>query len=112
MDGRSDIDIADVVETEADDPLRTRHRWCILDIRVPDPAHIIPATIIVPYSQQPTRIDAELDKTDMLPMWFWQANGSLGVPISANNFDVLPDKFTRVNASSLKVGFSVSSIDS
>lgn len=97
----------DVIEA-IDTAHNARSRWCILDIRVADPSLIIPATILMPYSQQPTRLNAELDRTDMLPLWFWQNNGTLGVPISATNLDCLPDKPTRIEATSLKVAICVS----
>ncbi|KZV71588.1 hypothetical protein PENSPDRAFT_751683 [Peniophora sp. CONT] len=102
LEGNS-IHPSDIVETIGN-PQLTRQRWCVLDVKVTDPARIIPATILVPYAQQPNRCNAELDKTDMLPLWFRQTNGTLGVPIIAD-FSCLPDTPSRVTASSLKVGF-------
>ena len=102
-----DIHTSDVIEA-ADTFRHTQSRWCILDVRVPDPSRIIPATILMPYSHQPTRLNSELDKTDMLPLWFWQSNGTLGVRITAEDFDCLPGHSTRVEASSIKVAIHVS----
>ncbi|VDC00984.1 unnamed protein product [Peniophora sp. CBMAI 1063] len=97
------IHYSDIIETA--DAARTR--WCILDVRVPDPTRIIPATIVVPYATQLTRLNSELDRTDMLPLWFWQKNSELGVPIAESSFDCLPDRPTRIEASSLKVALHV-----
>ena len=102
-----DIHFSDIIETE-DTSQHTRSHWCILDVRIREPWRIIPATILMPYSHQPTRLNSELDKTDMLPLWFWQSNGSLGIHIAADNFDCLPERLTRVEASSLKVAIHVS----
>lgn len=91
--------------------LPNRH-WCILDVRVLDPTRIIPATILDPYPTQPGRRQAELNKTDALPIWFWKADGSLGIPITTYDFDNLLEKDTRIRGTSLKVGFWVSRMPS
>ncbi|KZV71590.1 hypothetical protein PENSPDRAFT_751685 [Peniophora sp. CONT] len=101
----NDIHPSDIVATQPDGLHNTRRCWCVLDMRVTEPVRIIPATLLVPYVQQPSRCNAELEKTDMLPLWFWQVNGSLGVPIIADGFTCLPETPSRVKASSLKVGF-------
>lgn len=103
----SGIHFSDTIEA-ASATQTARSRWCILDVRVANPSRIIPATILVPYAHQPTRLNSELDRTDMLPLWFWQTNGTLGVRINSTTFDCLPDKPTRVEASSLKVAICVS----
>ncbi|KZV66136.1 hypothetical protein PENSPDRAFT_689250 [Peniophora sp. CONT] len=95
----SGIHPSDIIETAN----AARSRWCILDVRAQDPTRIIPATMLFPYALQPTRLNSELDRTDMLPLWFWQHSRSLGIPITASNFDCIPDRPTRIEASSLKV---------
>ncbi|KZV66143.1 hypothetical protein PENSPDRAFT_100009 [Peniophora sp. CONT] len=95
----SGVHSSDIIETVD----AARSRWCILDVRVQDPVRIIPATIVLPYAQQPTRLNSELGRTDMLPLWFWQHSGELGTPLVARSFDHIPDRPTRIEASSLKV---------
>ncbi|KZV67027.1 hypothetical protein PENSPDRAFT_755218 [Peniophora sp. CONT] len=99
----------DIIQSTSEDletGRRSTNHWCILDVRVADATRIIPATIVIPYADsQPSRCDAELDNTDMLPLWFWQHDGSLGVPITAPSFDCLLDLSTRVVGTSLNIAF-------
>ncbi|KZV67021.1 hypothetical protein PENSPDRAFT_667332 [Peniophora sp. CONT] len=83
-----------------------KRSWHILDVRVTDTPRIIPATIVIPYAKQPSRCNTELDNTDMLPLWFWQHSGALGVPITANNLDCLSESPSRIMGTSLKVAFA------
>ncbi|VDC05367.1 unnamed protein product [Peniophora sp. CBMAI 1063] len=96
---------SDVFETLPDALGLPFPRWCILDVRVPDPTRIIPARMLNLYLSQPIRSQSELQRTDMLPVWFWNNDGSLGIPITAPTFDRIPDIPTRIHATSLKVGF-------
>ena len=84
--------------------------WCILDVRAADPFRIIPANIVVPYADSPSpyRLNKELDRTDMLPLWFWNEGRTLGVPITSGAFDSLSDGPTRIEVTSLKVAIWVS----
>ena len=55
--------------------------WCVLDWRIADPARVIPQEIVVPYGNRPAHQELSMNKTDMMPVWFRQLNGALGVPI-------------------------------
>lgn len=64
--------------------------------------------MIFPYPGVPKRMEIELAKTDMLPLWFRQINGNLGVPLMGGYFDCLPDVLSRVDATTLVVVLHVS----
>lgn len=99
-----------VIETEIEELPSMPMRWCVLDWRVTDPNRIIPSTMHIPYIEKPSRREAELSRTDMLPLWFRQSSGELGVPILGDsNFYCLPDTITRIKATTLKVAVHVSS---
>ncbi|KZV66147.1 hypothetical protein PENSPDRAFT_100042 [Peniophora sp. CONT] len=99
----------DIVESEDPDLSLLPVRWCILDWRVANPERIVPSTMITVYPDHPIRREQDLARTDMLPLWFRQSNGTLGVPIISNDFDCLPDTITRIRATTLKVVVHVSS---
>ncbi|KZV66149.1 hypothetical protein PENSPDRAFT_100091 [Peniophora sp. CONT] len=97
------VHAGDVIHVEAYDHRHANTRLCILDVRVTCPTRIIPATILVPYVESSIRLNRELDRTDMLPMWFWNGDGTLGVPITSGSFDSQSNTATRVEVASLKV---------
>ncbi|KZV65822.1 hypothetical protein PENSPDRAFT_737441 [Peniophora sp. CONT] len=105
VDDESDIGSSDTIETEPTSPGEARRSYAILDVRVTDPARIIPATVLAPYPNQPGRQRVEMSKTDLLPLWFWRETGGLGIRITAHSFDCLTDKPSRIQGTSLKVGF-------
>lgn len=84
--GASLVHDSDIIQVEAYHHQHANVRLCVLDVRVTDPTRIIPATILVPYADSTIRLNKELDRTDMLPLWFWKPNGTLGVPITSGSW--------------------------
>ncbi|VDC05489.1 unnamed protein product [Peniophora sp. CBMAI 1063] len=83
------------------------HGWfnlyCSIDIIAENPALIIPSRLFVPHEGS-RRMEAFLQRTDMLPIFFSRTGGGVGVRIDSNvDFDMLLDVPTRITAHSLKV---------
>ena len=102
----------DIVWSRDDDmpePYRWR-RWVVMDIIAPQPHLIIPyREPFVPYSGNAARMEAALNKMDVLPVWFVQTNRSVGVPVTGDIQGLLPHdrSFGRSQAHTIKIKFSV-----
>ncbi|VDC00456.1 unnamed protein product [Peniophora sp. CBMAI 1063] len=78
-------------------------RYCIIDMIAENPHLIIPSRLFVPY-EGTNRAETSLQRTDMLPVFFFRSDGGVGVRIdSSTDFDMLLDVPTRITAKSLKV---------
>ncbi|KZV66958.1 hypothetical protein PENSPDRAFT_688556 [Peniophora sp. CONT] len=76
---------------------------CVVDIIAHNPSLVIPSRLFVPHAGT-GRMEAFLQRTDMLPLFFTRMDGGVGVRIdSSADFNMLFDVPTRITAHSLKV---------
>lgn len=81
---------------------------CVIDVFTDNPSLVIPSRLFIPH-EGTGRMEAFLQRTDMLPIFFTRTDGRVGVRIDSNaNFDMLWDVPTRISALSLKVVLHVS----
>ncbi|VDB83011.1 unnamed protein product [Peniophora sp. CBMAI 1063] len=78
---------------------------CDVDMSVADPRLVIRQHYQFPYAVSGwRRCERELEKTDMLPLFFMRRDGGVGVPITEEGIDnAIMDSPTRIRATSLKV---------
>ncbi|VDC00994.1 unnamed protein product [Peniophora sp. CBMAI 1063] len=86
-------------------------RWVVMDVIAPQPHLIIPfREPFIPYQGNAARMEAALNKMDVLPVWFTQTNRTVGVPVDAANeiLALLPPNrtFGRSQAHTIKIKFS------
>ncbi|KZV66128.1 hypothetical protein PENSPDRAFT_755920 [Peniophora sp. CONT] len=84
-------------------------RWVVMDIIAQHPHLIIPFHgPFIPYSGNAARMEAALNKMDVLPVWFTQTNQTVGVPVTGDIQALLPHNrvFGRSQAHTVKIKFS------
>lgn len=103
---------SDIVWIRDDDmhPAYRWRRWVLMDVIAPQPHLIIPFhEPFIPYHGNAARMEAALNKMDVLPVWFTQVNRSIGVPVTGDIQALLPHDrlFGRSQAHTIKIKFSV-----